>query len=33
MNVIGYGEMLIRKQKLRMKKAWQLRIRVYTGSE
>ena len=32
LNVIGYGEMLIRKQKLQgdRKKAWQLRIRVYT---
>lgn len=34
LNVIGYGEMLIRKQKLQgdRKKAWQLRIRVYTGA-
>ena len=34
LNIIGYGEMLVKKQKLQgdRKKAWQLRIRVYTGA-
>ena len=34
LNIIGYGEMLMKKQKLQgdRKKAWQLRIRVYTGA-
>jgi dolichyl-diphosphooligosaccharide---protein glycosyltransferase len=34
LNIIGYGESLVKKQKIGddRKKAWQLRIRVYTGA-